>query len=123
MSEKITNMEERVMPVRVSDNETGTAYELDFSRESVKFAENRGFKLDEITVYPVTRIPELFYYAFRKNHKNVARSKTDALLDGMGGVTTALLERLIQLYQQAGFTHLINTEEDEQKNAKVTVEL
>lgn len=111
------------MPVRVSDNETGTAYELDFSRESVKFAENRGFKLDEITVYPVTRIPELFYYAFRKNHKNVARSKTDALLDGMGGVTTALLERLIQLYQQAGFTHLINTEEDEQKNAKVTVEL
>ena len=84
MSDNIINIQDRVQPVRVNDNKTGMAYELDFSRESVKFAENRGFKVDELTVFPVTRIPELFYYAFRKNHKNVARSQTDALLDGMG---------------------------------------
>ena len=111
------------MPVRVIDNKTGTAYELDFNRERVKFAENRGFKADELTVFPVTRIPELFYYAFRKNHKNVARSQTDALLDGMGGMTSALLERLVQLYNQAALTHLIATDEDAAKNAEVTVEL
>ena len=112
-----------MQPVRVNDNKTGMAYELDFSRESVKFAENRGFKVDELTVFPVTRIPELFYYAFRKNHKNVARSQTDALLDGMGGMTSALLERLVQLYNQAALTHLIATDEDAAKNAEVTVEL
>ena len=74
-------------------------------------------------MFPVTRIPELFYYAFRKNHKNVARSQTDALLDGMGGMTSAFLERLMQLYNQAALTHLISTDEDSAKNAEVTVEL
>ena len=44
------SIQDRVMPVRVIDNKTETAYELDFSRESVKFAENRGFKVDELTV-------------------------------------------------------------------------
>ena len=66
MSDKIIDMKDRVNPVRVTDHDTGTVYELDFTRESVKFAENRGFKVDELTVFPVTRIPELFYYAFRK---------------------------------------------------------
>ena len=123
MSDNIINIQDRVQPVRVNDNKTGMAYELDFSRESVKFAENRGFKVDELTVFPVTRIPELFYYAFRKNHKNVARSQTDALLDGMGGMSSAFLERLMKLYNQAALTHLISTDEDSAKNAEVTVEL
>lgn len=123
MSDNIINIQDRVQPVRVNDNKTGMAYELDFSRESVKFAENRGFRVDELTVFPVTRIPELFYYAFRKNHKNVARSQTDALLDDMGGMTSAFLERLMQLYNQAALTHLISTDEDSAKNAEVTVEL
>lgn len=123
MSDNIINIQDRVQPVRVNDNKTGMAYELDFSRESVKFAENRGFRVDELTVFPVTRIPELFYYAFRKNHKNVARSQTDALLDGMGGMTSVFLERLMQLYNQAALTHLISTDEDSAKNAEVTVEL
>lgn len=123
MSDNIINIQDRVNPVHMTDNDTGAVYELDFSRESVKFAENRGFKVNELTVFPVTRIPELFYYAFRKNHKNVARSQTDALLEGMGGMTTALLERLMQLYDQAALTHLIVTDEDAVKNEKVAVEL
>ena len=123
MSEKVVDIQDRVNPLRITDNETGRLYELDFSRESVKFAENRGFKIDEIPVFPVTRIPELFYYAFRKNHKNVARSQTDSLLDDMGGLSSVVLERLVQLYNQAALTHLIATDEDAQKNVKVTVEL
>lgn len=123
MSEKVVDIQDRVNPLRITDNETGKLYELDFSRESVKFAENRGFKIDEIPVFPVTRIPELFYYAFRKNHKNVARSQTDSLLDDMGGLSSVVLERLVQLYNQAALTHLIATDEDAGKNAKVTVEL
>lgn len=124
MSNEINEiLEERINPVRVTDNETSKVYELDFSRESVKFAENRGFAVDEITKFPVTRIPELFYFAFRKNHKNVARSQTDALLDDMGGLSAKVLERLMQLYNQAALTHMISSDEDAEKNTKVTVEL
>lgn len=123
MSDNITTIQDRVQPARVNDNKSGVTYELDFNRESVKFAEARGFKIDELTAFPATKIPELFFYAFRKNHKNVARSQTDALLERMGGLTTSLLERLIQIYNQAALTHVIATDEDAAKNAGVTVEL
>lgn len=115
--------EDRVSPVKLTDVDTGEVYVLDFSRESVKFAEARGFKVNEISDFPATRIPEFFFYAFRKNHKRVARSQTDDLLERMGGVSTQLLERLIQLYNQAALTHLIVLDEDDEKNVTVTVEL
>lgn len=115
--------EDRVSPVKITDTHTGEVYVLDFSRESVKFAEDRKFKMKEIVDFPVTRIPELFFYAFRKNHKRVARSQTDALLARLGGVSSQLLERLMQLYDQAALTHLIAVDEDDEKNVTVTVEL
>ena len=123
MSENIIDIQDRVQPVRVHDKKTGIAYELDFSRESVRAAESRGFETGDIAKYPASKIPEFFYYAFRKNHKNVARSQTDSLLERMGGMTTSMLERLIQLYNQAALTHLLVSEEDAAKNAEVTVEL
>lgn len=120
---KVVNLEDRVLPVKITDNDTGETYELDFSRDSVRFAESREFKLDEITTYPVTRMPELFYYAFRKNHKNVARNQTDRLMDKMGGLSSALVTRLIQLYQQAQTSNVIQDDETLEKNSAVTVEL
>ena len=123
MSENITNIEDRVKPVKVQDHVSSNTYELDFSRESVKFAESRGFKLDEVTDFPATKIPELFWYAFRKNHKNMALNQTSEILERMGGVTPALLGRLSQLYNQAALTHLIISDEDAAKNEEVTVEL
>jgi len=115
---------DRVPPMFVNDTETGKRYELDFSRESVIFAENRGFRIDEVAPYPMTRIPDLFFYAFRKNHKNVARNQTDALLEKMGGLTPAALERLNMLYQQAfNYSGVIQTDSDKEKNATATVEL
>lgn len=115
---------DRVPPMFVNDTETGKRYELDFSRESVIFAENRGFRIDEVALYPMTRIPDLFFYAFRKNHKNVARNQTDALLEKMGGLAPAALERLNMLYQQAfNYSGIIQTDSDKEKNATATVEL
>ena len=35
MSDKIIDMKDRVNPARVTDHDTGTVYELDFTRESV----------------------------------------------------------------------------------------
>lgn len=116
-------MEERIDAVYITDNETGVKYTLDFNRESVRFAESRGFKLENTVEFPVTGISDLFYYAFRMHHQKVARDKTDALLRKMKGVSESLLNRLMLLYQQAQTSNLIQTDEDAEKNAAVTVEL
>ena len=117
------NMENNVNPMMLTDNNNGNTYELDFSRDSIRFAEARGFEVDTVLKFPATKIPELFYYSFRKNHRHMAKNQTDALLDKMGGLTTPMLERLLQLYNKAALTHIIAVEEDMVKNASVTVEL
>lgn len=123
-NKKAVPADERVKPARLIDQETGDEYTLDFSRESVRFAESRGFKPDDVLEYPATRIPELFFYAFRKNHRNLAKNQTDRILEEqLRGMTEGLLTRLIQLYNQAALTHLIASEEDTEKNARMTVEL
>lgn len=123
MSEKIIPAEDHVAPARLTDNDTGTVYELDFSRDSVRFAEQRGFELENAVKFPVTGLSDLFYYAFRKNHKSVPREKTDKLLEKWGGMPEKLLTRLIQLYQQAQTANTIQTDEDAAKNSSVTLEL
>lgn len=123
MNEKTVPFEERVNPMRITDNDTGAVYELDFSRDSVRFAESRGFVVDDVLKFPRTKVEELFYYAFRKNHRRVAKNQSDALLEKMGGLTGAHLERLMTLYNQAALSHVISVEEDAEKNSAVTVEL
>lgn len=120
--------DERVNPIRITDNDgiiknSGDVYELDFSRESVVFAERNGFKVEEVADYPVTRISELFYYSFRKNHRMVSREKTDKLMNAWGGVPESVLKRLVELFNQAQLSNNIQSDEDAEKNAAVTVEL
>lgn len=120
---KVVPIEDRVRPVRLV-GENGDEYILDFSRDSVRFAEQRGFKPDEVLDFPATKIPEMFFYAFRKNHKNLAKNQTDKILEEeLGGMTEALLTRLMQLYNQAALTHVVVTDEEAAKNARMTVEL
>lgn len=116
--------EERVKPLRVTDHDTGTTYELDFSRESVKFAEDRGFIVDNVRDFPQSAIPALWFYAFRKNYGNrMPRNKTDALLDRLGGLTIEAIARLRDLFVQAQMSNVVITSEDAAKNASVTVEI
>lgn len=114
---------ERIKSVRLTDRESGEVYELDFSRESVKFAEQREFVLEDVQKYVATKIPEFFYYAFRKNHKSVSRQQSDKLLEKMGGLTPKLLERLVLLYQQAQMSNNLQEDEELEKNGAVAVEL
>jgi hypothetical protein len=116
---------ERVEPIRFTDNETGEQYELDFSRDSVRFMAERGFKVgDNIVDYIAKDGPELWFYAFRKNHKNVGRNKTDALYTKMGGLTPKVIERLALLYNQALMSNnIVQDDEELEKNSRVTVEL
>lgn len=115
---------EVIPPIRITDNDTGKTYELDFSRESVKFVESQGFKIEETFDFPNVNIPKLFYYAFRKNHRNVALNQATELLDKMGGLTEKIAMRLVDLYRQATVSNnVIQDEDDLGKNSHVTVEL
>lgn len=122
-------MEDFVRPITltVTDPETGREdqYVLDFSRESVRRAEGRGFKLNELADFPATKVPELFWMAFWKNHKRVSRGQADAIIEKMGGIGSEVLERLVQLYTQAGYTGVIQgrDEETEGKNTGVVLEM
>lgn len=110
----------RPNPLKITDEDTGEVYTLDFDRAAVKFAEQRGFKILGVQDAPETAISDLFFYAFRKNHKNVAREKTDKILDAMEGLLPAEVQRLQDLYS-ASITSL-NVEGD-RKNSRMKVEL
>lgn len=116
--------QERISPLLITDNDTNEKYELDFSREAVRFAERNGFKIREVIDFPSTLVADLFYYAFRKNHKKLARNQVDAIREEkLGGLHPKVIERLIQLYNQAALVGTIRDEdEDLAKNSKVTIE-
>lgn len=115
---------ERIEPLVFTVNATNETYELDFSKESVKFMAAQGFKVNEnIMDLIATEGPSLWYYAFRKNHRKLSRGQTDALLsDEIGGLTPKIIERLVLLYNQALMSNnIIQDDEDLEKNARVTV--
>lgn len=121
MAKKIVN--EKVKPIVVTHKETGEQYTLEFSRESVRFAEMRGFNPDDVSRFPMLKIPELWFYAFRMHHKNVSRERTDMFLfEEIGGIPDGLLERLLALYAAPFEVLSTENENGETKNATMTVE-
>ena len=114
---------EQVKPIIIHDTESGTDYTLEFDRDSVRFAESRGFDIDEVSKFPLTKIPELFYYAFRMHHKSISREKTDRILfDDLGGLPEGAAERLGALYA-APYEALSSKGDKKAKNPKMTMEL
>lgn len=86
-----------VKPIKITDTNTGEVYTLEFDKESVRFAESRGFDIDDIGKYPITKTEELFWYAFRKHHKRVDLLKARKLLEGIGALPDGFLERLVRM--------------------------
>lgn len=114
---------EQVKPIIIHDEENGMEYTLEFNRESIRFAEARGFDIDDVGRFPMTKIPELFFYAFRMHHKNISREKTDRILfDDLGGLPEGAAERLGALYS-VPFEALNGKVEGKKGNPKMTVEL
>ena len=118
-------MEDKVMPIRITDNDTKETYELDFNRESVKFMADRGFVLDQnFGDLIATKGEELWFSAFRANHRRLGGHQTDKLYEKMGGLTPKVIERLIELYYQAlSSNNIMQDDEDLAENPHVTVEL
>ena len=115
--------EDRIDPIVITLEDTKETFTLEFDRDAIRFAESRGFKIEDISDYPMTKVPEIFYYAFRMHHRNVSKEKTDRILNdyfgGIGGLPDGFMERLGALYGQP-FTVL---EDKEGKKGKVTVQL
>lgn len=110
----------RPNPLRITDPDTGDTYVLDFDRAAVRFAEQRGFNVMGVAEHPETGISDLFFYAFRKNHKNVARDKADKILVDLEGLLPAEVARLQELYS-ASITSL--NVEGARKNSRMVVEM
>ena len=116
---------ERVKPIIIHDEEANEDYTLEFNRESILFAEGRKFDIDDVGKYPMTKVPELFWYAFRWHHKNMSKQQTDKIffekLGGFEGIPEGFAARLGELYN-APFTASFDGEKTA-KNPMVTVEL
>lgn len=116
--------EDKIPPITITDKITDTQYTLDFDRMSVKFAEDRGFQLENVTKFPVSTLPLFFFYAFRAHHKDVPKSKVDAFYDRLGGLSVAFIERLMLLYDQAQQSNnVVESTEEMGKNGDMMVEL
>jgi hypothetical protein len=112
---------EEMKPIIIHDNEHEKDYTLEFNRDSVRFAEANGFKIEEALEYPALKVPDLFFYAFRAHHMNMSREKTDRILfDDLGGISKKLSSRLMDMYA-ATYLSLYN-ETGEPKNPNVTVD-
>lgn len=113
---------EKVMPVIIHDKENNKDYTLEFSRESVKFAEGRGFRLEDVDNYPMTKIPEFFWYSFRMHHPSFSLGQAEKMLERMGGMSEPLARRLGELWA-VPFEALNPVADGDEKNLSVTVEL
>lgn len=110
-----------IKPIIIS-YENGEEYTLEFSRESVTYAEEHGFSISDVPDSPMVKFPELFYYSFRMHHPKTTRATADRILfEDLGGVNEEIVERLLDLYNQA-YETLINSD-GEPSNPKVTVRL
>lgn len=109
-----------VKPIIVKDTDSNITYTLEFTRESVMYAERQGFNIADIQNKALTSTIDLWVYAFRANHKGVSRETALRLLEGLGGMPDGLLQRLVELYAEP--YKLLLPDEDNSKNAKVVVE-
>ena len=120
---KVTKAEDKqIKPIILKDDNNGDIFVLEFNRDTVKYAEARGFKIsafDEGVVVSTTE--ELFFYAFRMHHPNKSRADTDKILyEKLKGMPTGMLERLIDLYVLP--INALKQDDEEAKNSTMTVE-
>ncbi len=89
-------------PIVITDKNLGKKYTLEFDAASVKFAERSGFDITSIEKTPYSASEDLFFYAFRKNHKKeVSRDYTDKMLKSLRPLPDGFIVRLVQLYTAA----------------------
>lgn len=119
MSEK----NERVRPMTITDPDAGREYTLEFSRRTVSKTEKAGLDVHQLESKSMTMIPILFWGAFLMHHPHMTQEQTDKILfDGMGGLTEQELEHLGKLYAEP-FQTLIASEDEGLNPRKMAVKI
>lgn len=88
----------------------GKDYTLEFTRNTVRQMERRGFVADDVATKPMTVLPDLFAGAFLANHSQVKRDKIDKIYDMMGD-KQKLIGALTDMYNDTIETLLDEPEE------------
>lgn len=87
------------MAKTINFNYNGTAYVLEFTRETVVTMEKQGFNLDDIDSKPMTIIPALFAGAFMANHKHISKKTIDDIYFKLPNKQELVL-RLAEMYRE-----------------------
>lgn len=112
-----------VRAISIKNKKTGELqYVLDFTRDSVKWAERQGFKVQVLEEgVSISGIDDLFYYSFHAHYPDIKRAEAERIAKkNLGGYTPELIERLVQLYL-VPIQEMMATEET-LKNADMTIE-
>lgn len=88
----------------------GKEYTLEYTRNTVRQMERRGFVADDIASKPMTVLPDLFAGAFLANHSQIKRAKIDEIYACMGD-KQKLIGALTDMYNATIETLLDEPEE------------
>ena len=101
----------------------GAAYELYFTRATIKRMENDGFVLSNLKDKSMNTVLDLFAGAFQARHKFTKRAEIEKIYDALrkknknvkngDGEDETLIERLIALYN-APYEALLGDDEDDE---------
>lgn len=85
-------------------------YTLEYTRNTVRQMERRGFVADDLSTRPMTVLPDLFAGAFLANHSQIKRDKIDKIYDKMGD-KQKLIAALTEMYNDTIETLLAEPED------------
>ena len=108
-------------PMTITDPEEGREYTLEFSRKTVKKAEDAGLDITMLDSKPMTLYYLFWWSAFLMHHPYMKQDATDKILDALGGVRAmstikneageSLVEYLAKLYAEP-FNTLVPGEDE-----------
>lgn len=67
----------------IKDPTSGDTYTLEYTRESVRWMEDRDFSFRDMQTKPMTTLPELFAGAFHAHHRYVSRDVIERIFKGL----------------------------------------
>lgn len=77
----------------------GNEYCLEYTRDSVRQMERKGFKISDVMEKPMTTLPNLFAGAFIANHRNIKPETVDEIFAKMKDKDN-LIEKLAEMYNE-----------------------
>lgn len=98
------------MNKKISFEYEGKTYTLEYTRNSVRQMERRGFVPEDITSKPMTVLPDLFAGAFLANHNQLKREKIDKIYELLSD-KQKLIAALTEMYNDTIETLLEEPEE------------